>query len=170
MSKFYRYLIAIEKYISLFLMLALFMTVMLQVVSRYVFSSPLNWTLEVARYLLIWLVFVGAGYVTSQRLHISVDLFVTKMGVRTVAVIDAFAHIIVVLTSIVMAIAGASYAMDQAALKSPATGVSMAVLYFSGAVGFGLIAFHGAVNTITNFRRPVAAIQKATHATEEGAA
>lgn len=36
--------------------------VFLQVVARYVFGSSLSWSEEIARFLLVWTIFLAAGY------------------------------------------------------------------------------------------------------------
>ena len=47
----------------------------MQVVTRYVFKIPLPWSEEMARYLFLWLTWVGASsYATKERKHVSIDL------------------------------------------------------------------------------------------------
>jgi len=45
----------------------MFLTVMIQVVARYVFSSPPTWTEDVARYLMVWTGLLGATLSFRQR-------------------------------------------------------------------------------------------------------
>jgi TRAP-type C4-dicarboxylate transport system permease small subunit len=44
----------------------------LQVVMRYVFSSPLHWSDEIASYCMVWLVYFGAALAVRERAHIRV--------------------------------------------------------------------------------------------------
>ncbi len=46
---------------------------LLQVFYRYILNSPLSWSEELSRYLLIWSVFFGLGAVTRDRAHIVID-------------------------------------------------------------------------------------------------
>ena len=45
-----------------------------QVVTRYVLKVPLPWSEEIARYLFLWLTWVGASYATKERKHINIDV------------------------------------------------------------------------------------------------
>ncbi|MEX0502451.1 TRAP transporter small permease [Alphaproteobacteria bacterium LSUCC0719] len=46
----------------------------LQVVTRYVLNAPLPWTEELAAYLLIWMVFIGAIGVHRKDTHLRVEM------------------------------------------------------------------------------------------------
>ena len=54
----------LEEYLLVFLMVVEVVVVFAQVVTRYVFHSPLAWSEELARYMFIWLVWIGAAYAT----------------------------------------------------------------------------------------------------------
>jgi len=60
------------------LMGGIVLTIVWQVVSRYVFNSPSEFTDELSRYLLIWVGILGASYVTGTRGHIAIDFFMEK--------------------------------------------------------------------------------------------
>lgn len=51
----------------------------MQVVLRYVFKSPVSWSEECARYLQIWITFVGIGYGVRKGSHISMNLLRDRM-------------------------------------------------------------------------------------------
>lgn len=59
--------------------------VFFQVVTRYLFSYSLAWVEELARYLMIWMAFVGAASLFKDNDHIRMDLVYNKFpqGVRT---------------------------------------------------------------------------------------
>ena len=52
------------------------MTVVLfaQVTARYVFGSGISWSEELARYIMIWVVYIGAAVVYKDNSHISVTV------------------------------------------------------------------------------------------------
>ena len=59
----------------------LFTTVMiacvfLQVIFRYVLQAPLVWSEELARYAMIYIVFIGVGYGTKTGAHLGVELLI----------------------------------------------------------------------------------------------
>jgi TRAP-type C4-dicarboxylate transport system permease small subunit len=55
------------------------MAVIFQVVSRYVLKNPLPWTEELARYLMVWMSFIGGSCVIKKWDHIYVDFFINMM-------------------------------------------------------------------------------------------
>ncbi|MEY2686875.1 MAG: hypothetical protein RL375_1073 [Pseudomonadota bacterium] len=63
-----------EAWAALALFWALGATVFYQFVTRYVFNNSAAWTEEIARYLLIGTVFVGAAIGVARNNHIQVDL------------------------------------------------------------------------------------------------
>lgn len=132
----------VEKALACALIVALLGAVLVQVISRYVFDSPLAWTEEIARFLLVWMTFIAAAYVMSERLHVSVDIAVAKLGVRAIAAVDTVATLVVVIASAALTIAGVE-------LAQATVGV-----YAAGVVGFALIALHGIGNVIQNLADP----------------
>lgn len=65
--------------LGLFLFVCMTVVTALQVIFRYVLSIPMPWTEELARYLMIWVTFIGAGVVTRRRLHIQMDLLIDRV-------------------------------------------------------------------------------------------
>ncbi len=63
--------------LALFWMLAL--TVLYQFITRYVMNDSAAWTEEVARYMLIGVVFIGAAIGVAKNTHIQVDFFYRHM-------------------------------------------------------------------------------------------
>lgn len=68
----------LEEYLLVFLMVVEVVVVFAQVVTRYVFKSPLAWSEELARYMFIWLVWIGAAYATKMRKNIIIDVVCSK--------------------------------------------------------------------------------------------
>ena len=64
---------AVETLLAL-LMAAAVANVVWQVVSRFVLGRPSSVTDELARYLLVWIGLLGAGYAVGRRLHVAVDV------------------------------------------------------------------------------------------------
>src|SRR5580765_7233625 len=53
--------------------------VFLQFFTRYVLNDSLSWTEEIARYVLMWVVFIGGAMVTRRNIHMSVELLANVM-------------------------------------------------------------------------------------------
>jgi TRAP-type C4-dicarboxylate transport system permease small subunit len=100
----------IEGWVSLAIFWALGGVVFYQFVTRYVFNNSASWTEEIARYLLIGTVFVGASIGVAKNNHIQVDLLYrwlpAKLGRVLALAVDAvriaFFAAMVVLTAQMM--------------------------------------------------------------------
>ena len=68
-----------EEYLLVTLMVVEVVVVFAQVVTRYIFKSPLAWSEELARYMFIWLVWIGAAYATKMRKNITIDIVSSKL-------------------------------------------------------------------------------------------
>lgn len=71
-----------EAWVALFFFWALGVTVFYQFFTRYVLNDSAAWTEEIARYLLIAVVFVGAAIGVAKNNHIQVDFFYRYMPRR----------------------------------------------------------------------------------------
>ena len=63
-----------EDWLALVLFWALAFIVFLQFFTRYVLNDSLAWTEEIARYGLMWVVFIGAAIVVRKNTHIAVEV------------------------------------------------------------------------------------------------
>jgi len=117
-------------------------TVFYQFVTRYVFNDSASWTEEIARYLLIAVVFVGATIGVAKNAQIQVDFFYRHMPAvvgrwlsRAVDVLRvAFFASAVVLTGEMMAKLGSNTRMTIVDLP-------MNVVYGVVLLGFAAMAF-----------------------------
>jgi TRAP-type C4-dicarboxylate transport system permease small subunit len=63
-----------EDWIAFVIFWSLAFIVFLQFFTRYVLNDSLAWTEEIARYGLMWVVFIGGAVVTRKNTHIAVEL------------------------------------------------------------------------------------------------
>jgi TRAP-type C4-dicarboxylate transport system permease small subunit len=70
--------------ITILLLIVLLLVVGAQILTRYVLNYSLFWSEELARYLFIYLVFIGSAIVLRRNGHIQVSVFVERLpfGVR----------------------------------------------------------------------------------------
>lgn len=82
MEKFCRFSSALNKYVAwvaMVLLTTLVLVVLVAVFFRYVLGDSLPWSEEVARYLCVWVGFVGASVALNRRVHIGVEFFVDRL-------------------------------------------------------------------------------------------
>lgn len=112
-------------------LVATFLALTLQVSSRYLFNYPLSWTEELARYLFVWTVFVGAAQVLRRGEHIAIGLLVERLPsiVRRVAAL--ISNVMIAGFLAVLVVKGFQLADKVAELPSIALEVSMAAVYLA---------------------------------------
>lgn len=69
----------LEAWVALGIFWLLALTVLYQFVTRYVLNDSAAWTEEIARYLLIGVVFIGGAIGVTKNNHIQVDFFYRHM-------------------------------------------------------------------------------------------
>jgi len=69
--------------VSAFLLLAMFLCFILQIVARYVFNYPLGWTDEVSVLCWIWCTLWGAVFVVRERDEVRFDIIHSAVGAST---------------------------------------------------------------------------------------
>lgn len=82
---------------TLFLFICLLVAATLQVLSRYVLEAPLPWTEELARFLLVWVAFLGSASVTRRKMHIAVEFLSSKFTGKVAGVINILLYLVMVI-------------------------------------------------------------------------
>ncbi|WP_240776258.1 TRAP transporter small permease [Nitrincola alkalilacustris] len=128
-------------------MLALIGVITLQIISR-VFFNAVPWTEEIARFLLIWITFLGAALAFQRGRHIAVTFVVDTLplGIKKVARILACLIIIGFMLSLV--IIGYEYMQVQSFQKSPSLRWSMYYVYAIMPISAALMLFYALIDLL----------------------
>ncbi|MFV0314172.1 MAG: TRAP transporter small permease [Anaerotignum sp.] len=124
------------------LMIAMTVLIFIQVVMRYVFGNSLVWSEEMARYLFIWLIYLGISYGARVMKHIKIEaalgLFPKKLRPLIVIVGD----ILFFVFAVIIVYLGYDVVLAQVKLgqNSPAMQIPMWFMYSAPMVGFALTA------------------------------
>jgi TRAP-type C4-dicarboxylate transport system permease small subunit len=89
------------EYLSVVLFMALVLIVFANVIMRYLFSAPLFWSDEIARYTFIWFCFLGALIALKRKKHYAIDYFVGLLP-RSFGVALAFLADLIVIAILVI--------------------------------------------------------------------
>lgn len=64
------------------LMVVMTIIIALQIVYRYLLGDPLIWSEEAARFIFVWIVFLGASTAVRERAHVGISFLVDKLPPR----------------------------------------------------------------------------------------
>ncbi|MHC9236270.1 TRAP transporter small permease [Pseudooceanicola sp. 502str34] len=100
----------------------------LQIVSRLFFTS-VSWTEEVARFLLIWITFIGATLAWQQGRHIAVTLLRDNLPPMLRRITSGVAILVAIVFLLTLARIGWQYMNMQSFQKSPSLRLKMTYVY-----------------------------------------
>ncbi len=69
-------------------------TIVWEVISRGVFDAPTEWVMEISTYCIVIAGFLGMGVAYAGKKHIHVDIFVSRMSLKTRTYVELFTSII----------------------------------------------------------------------------
>lgn len=112
-----------------FLFVCLFLLVVIQVVSRYVFNDPLPWTEELSRFALVWMVFFGSIATMRDGEHIEVNVLISVIPKRYHFIFFTISKIFVVIFMATLIYLGVLNAMNNMMQRSSVLQISMGYAY-----------------------------------------
>ena len=128
--------------------LAMVVLVMLQVLARVTPIEGQVWNGELARFSLVWLSFGLAGYLLGRDEHIALDAIdhvLPSLGQR---IVKAFSLLVVAATAVMFGYEGLDLFTSGSPIKSPATGIPLAWIYFIPMVGMALTVLRALVEIV----------------------
>ncbi len=134
--------VSVNRWLIVVMMAAMVALVFCNVISRYVLRVSIVWAEELSQYLMVWIVFLGAGLAFREGRHVAVEFFQDRMGSRLrrgvrsaiVVGIAAFLAGLVVL--------GIRYALFAADQETPVMNISLAIPYLCIPIGAALFLAH----------------------------
>jgi TRAP-type C4-dicarboxylate transport system permease small subunit len=136
------------RWIIIFLMLFMTVTVSLQIVFRYVFNIPLGWSEEVARFSFVWVSFFGASALMRVQEHINVTVFVDRFPARIRAGVVFLANLCGLICVYFFLIGGIALTTNEWSQLAPAMQIPMGWVYLVIPVSAGLMAIWMVIHTI----------------------
>ena len=129
-----------EETIGAILLVLVFGSIALQIVTRFIFHDPLFWTEEAARYLFVWLVAIGAAECVRNRSHIAMDVFTTLLPPRPRLILAILLNTLIIAALLILCWYGFFGMLRAHRVMSVAVGVQESFLYGALPVGAALMA------------------------------
>lgn len=109
---------------------------------RYLTNYSIVWAEEAARYMMIWMAFLGAGAALRQGLHIAVGNLHKHLPRPAGRVLRMIILLLLIAFCGLMVWQGWEYLTRMGRQLTPATRVSFAYIYAAMPVGFALFIIH----------------------------
>jgi TRAP-type C4-dicarboxylate transport system permease small subunit len=134
-------------------MLALMGVVLaIQVFMRYVLNSPLIWSEELARYLFVWLTFMGAGYGVKHNIHIKMEYFYNHMHPILQKMVKVLTNCLSIACYTFIIYYGVNFTTSQRGITSSAMGIDMSLVFAALPIGCALLVLNLITDTIRIFK------------------
>lgn len=119
-----------------------------QVFFRYILNSPLIWSEELARYLLVWVTFLGINYGIRHRAHIEMEYFFTKFP-RSLQRLTPIVTQVFTVACLLQFLPGAlRFVSAQRAIDSSAMQINMGLVYAVIPIGMLITAASLTTDTV----------------------
>jgi TRAP-type C4-dicarboxylate transport system permease small subunit len=142
MKTFEKYLMAINQAALMGLLAAMAIIIFANVVLRYSTSQSIEWAEEVARYMMVWMTFLGAGPVLRYGGHIAVENLQDALPPAMAKALRLLIALMLTGFFIFIIYAGLTYVGRAQYQMTPTTQVSMAWVYGAMPVGGLLLLAH----------------------------
>lgn len=104
---------------------------LVNIATRYLFGYTIDGILELSKFILVWLTFIGATYLFLNDNHIQIDVIRNKVRhIKSISLIlTLINHTVVVFMLGFIVYFGYIYSAQMIYFKNPALGVTQALLY-----------------------------------------
>lgn len=128
----------LEEYLVLITFTLVLLAVFLQVITREVFQTPISWTEESARFIYLWMIFLGASMITKQRKDICIELVKNLFKNKAKFIYDIFTNSISLLMFCFLFYYFIEYVQFSMAVRSTALEIPLGFVYLCAPIGMGL--------------------------------
>ena len=142
MGKLEAAFVELNKWALILLLGAMSVIVFANVTLRYTTNLSITWAEEVARYMMVWMTFLGAGLTLRYGGHVAITNAMEAMPTAAQRALRAFIVAALLGFFLVMIWVGYGYAMRMRFQLTPATRIPFSYVYAAIPVGFFLLAVH----------------------------
>lgn len=142
MRTFERMFVALNKWVVVLLLAAMSTIVFANVSLRYLSNFSITWAEEVARYLMIWMTFLGAGLSLRIGGHVAITNLHDFLGIRLQRALRALIGLLLICFFVAMMWIGYEYMTRMGRQLTPATRIPFSYIYAAMPIGFVLMIVH----------------------------
>jgi TRAP-type C4-dicarboxylate transport system permease small subunit len=141
-------------YVTALLMVLMAGTVFSNVICRYFLDASLFWYEEVSRFLLIWIVFLGAVIAYIKGDHLGIDVLLIVLPPRAKKAVVVLADLLVLIALVILFQGGWAMAADSLASGWVASSVPIpyGYVYMVAPISAGLMIIQGVIKIIADVR------------------
>ncbi|WP_227937775.1 TRAP transporter small permease [Alkalihalobacillus deserti] len=136
------------------LLLAMVLLVFFQVCSRALFSTSFSWTNELARYMMVWVVFLGGGIAFQYGAHIGIEALVDTFSKKTKKVTQLIVTSICIFFFVILIVTGIEFATSSMTQTSPGLKIPMGLVYLAIPIS-GLLQIINVIDLNLNYFKTV---------------
>lgn len=149
----------LEEFLVVGLLVFLLLSVNIEAFRRYVLNSSGEYSEEIARFALIWMVYLGLPYAIKKRRHIICDVLPAKIPRRVDLIVSFIGYVCFLLFSLVMTYENYNLVINEIGIDKRTEAMHVPIWYFSAGIGIGfglasLRLMQGIWQTIRAIRNP----------------
>lgn len=137
-----RAILSVNRLILIIAMAVMSVVVFTNVVLRYTTGDSILWSEEVARYLMIWLTYLGIGPVLRLGGHMAIDTLQAGLGEPRARILRALIVALLLGFSLLMVFVGIDFVDRTAVQSTPVTDIPFSFIAAAIPVGFALTLWH----------------------------
>lgn len=134
--------VELNKWVLVLLLAAMSVIVFTNVSLRYLTNFSITWAEEVARYLMIWMTFLGAGLALRFGGHVAITNLHDLLGASAQRALRVLIALLLLGFFAVMVWIGYDYMSRMGRQMTPATRVPFSYIYAAMPIGFLLLIVH----------------------------
>lgn len=119
------------------------LSILVQILMRYLPSNPFMWTEELARLTFVWFCFMSATIVLTKGMHLGIDYFYNKVSVRAKTLLTLFTWTLIMIFSGIITYYGSKLVGMTHIQQSPFLSLPLSYFYASVPVAGGLFLIYG---------------------------
>ena len=152
-----------EEYILVSSLMFTVLLIFIQIVMRYIFHNSLSWSEELARYIFLWQIWLGASFAVKEHRHLRIEAFLNLMPKKINKYVELLSLLIWCCFSLFLAYKGSELViiLIKRGQVSPAMRMPMFYAYSSVPVGCAFMGMRLIEEIINLFKNKLMQIKEA---------